>query len=103
TRKPAATFGTKAETNRIAAATKAIARLVAPVADETPTRLGPTLIPIVPSKPPIRQPSPSARTPFLIFAMSGRLQAASLARWQVVTTPMVRSAAASPPARNAGA
>jgi hypothetical protein len=56
---------------------QAMTRLVAPVVFSTLTRLGLALMPVTPNKPPVRQPSPSARTPASMFCISGRRHAAS--------------------------
>jgi len=47
-------------------------------------------------------PSPSARTPRLSEAMSGRTQPASLMRWHTVTTPMALRVAATAAITNGG-
>ena len=52
-------------------------RLVAPLVFSRLTRLGLALIPVLPSSPPIKHPSPSARTPAAMLRMSGRLHDAS--------------------------
>ena len=72
------------------------------MAIETPTRLGAMFMPGAPITAPPAQASPSASTPLRMLAKSGRFQSASLAFWQVVTTPTVRSMAAKPAARKAG-
>src|SRR5215467_3699460 len=84
-RNTAASFGEQASPAHRAVTAKPITRLVAPLACDTPTRLGALPRPITPSPPPMAQPRPSARTPPWIVLRLGRFQSASLIRWQVVT------------------
>ena len=71
-------------------------RLVTPVVFSTLTRLGLALMPGTPSKPPARQPSPSARTAASMFSISGRRHPASFICWHVVSTPITRRPEATP-------
>src|SRR5258708_985697 len=100
-RKIPANRGENAKISRTKEAANPIIRLVAPVAPDTPTKLGPMLIPVTPRQPPMILDNPSARTPLRILLVSGRCQAALLIRWQVVITPTARSAAATPAALRA--
>src|ERR1700722_4812772 len=73
-----ANLGRQERTMSQAAIDQAMTRLVAPLVFSTLTRLGLALIPLLPSSPPIKHPSPSARTPAAMLRMSGRLHDASL-------------------------
>ena len=101
-RNSAAYLGMNANMTSVAAQANAMYRLVAPVALDTPTRLGAVFIPITPSRPPTMQPMPPARMPRWMGPRSGRFQSLSLIFWHVVMTPTVRSIAAVPAIKNAG-
>ena len=91
-----ANFGRQERTTSQAAIDQAMTRLAAPVVFSRLTRLGLALIPELPSRPPIKHPSPSARTPAAMLRMSGRRHDASLICWQVVNTPIARKPDARP-------
>src|SRR5215470_5259263 len=69
-------------------------RLVTPVAAARPTLLVEVLQPMVPTRPASAVHKPLASAPPLMVRMSGRTQAASLVFWQMVTSPIARSEAA---------
>ena len=85
----AASLGKNANSKKQMPAPMPICRLVAPVATVRPTLPELVVCPIVPSRPPLIVPNPSASSPSPTDLMSSRFQPSSFTFWQVVRLPMV--------------
>src|SRR5713101_4248836 len=79
---------------KIPATAKATLRLATPVAAASPTAGVDVFVPTAPASPATAVETPSASTPRVVEAISGRTQSASFIRWQTVIVPAAFIAAA---------